>query len=134
MKGSKYCHKCNQWKVLDDFYNDKYNATGKTSWCKDCANEHHKQYKEANKMSVYDKLELMIKGNYIYDIFEENGEKSMYLEQDGNYVAIHDEGDTINIIWQRGYEVVADKDYKRPVSAFKYIDKILSGRLDNILY
>ena len=34
--GLKMCGKCHDWKSLDDFYNDKRQPDGKTSWCKAC--------------------------------------------------------------------------------------------------
>lgn len=35
-KGLKECSRCKNIKVLNDFNNDKYTITGKTSYCKEC--------------------------------------------------------------------------------------------------
>lgn len=45
-KECKYCHKCNQWKVVEDFYKDNSNTTGRTSWCKECAKAHQRSKKQ----------------------------------------------------------------------------------------
>jgi hypothetical protein len=39
----KQCSKCNVVRSIDDFYSDKSNKSGYTSWCKQCISDKHKK-------------------------------------------------------------------------------------------
>lgn len=45
---TKVCKKCEESKVLDDFYNSKTSKDGKKTSCKDCCNFAHQKWKESN--------------------------------------------------------------------------------------
>ena len=131
----KYCSHCHQYRGIHEFYYNKGKADGHMSECAYCNRARKQRDRENKSMTNYDKLEMMIDGNYKYDGFDTNGEKSMYLSNKGHYIAIHEEQDgSINVIWQYDYEVIADKYYKMPARAFKFIDEVLSGSKNYMLY
>jgi len=45
----KKCYKCNEKKLLEDFYNNKYKADGKQTICKTCSNKRRVEYYKENK-------------------------------------------------------------------------------------
>lgn len=45
----KFCTKCNVFKILDDFSNDKASKDGKSQWCKSCKADSTKIWRIKNK-------------------------------------------------------------------------------------
>ncbi len=48
----KKCSKCQEHKILDNFYSDKKNVFGKSSSCKICSDKTHKKYHIKNKEKI----------------------------------------------------------------------------------
>lgn len=46
---TKVCTKCGKEKSLDEFYADKRNTDGKTSWCKTCSKEKSTSWRSDNR-------------------------------------------------------------------------------------
>ena len=120
----KFCNKCGMVKDVNEFYNDKSKADGKRTICKECS--------QAPKMSSYDALKLMLEGNWIFDVFEDDivGE-ILYIPDDTNYIAVYKEGNEIAIeVTRPGYdghdELVHYKHYKRPAAAFSFINSVMT--------
>lgn len=57
----KRCSKCNMVRSIDEFYSDKSNKSGYTSWCKQCISIKHKKPKKKTDETIL-KLKLSIRG------------------------------------------------------------------------
>jgi hypothetical protein len=59
----KKCGKCKQEKSLDEFYSNKSRTDGKSSWCKTCDLQKHKNSYEANPEAARQKTSEYRKNN-----------------------------------------------------------------------
>lgn len=53
LKG-KYCRSCGDYKVFEDYHDNKEMKDGKSSYCKPCASERSRLWKERNKSRAKD--------------------------------------------------------------------------------
>jgi 5-methylcytosine-specific restriction endonuclease McrA len=70
----KQCTKCNEVKSIDQFYKSKKDKYGVNSYCKECSNKYHKEYRNNNK----DKLT-----KYQKEYYDNN--KDILLKQQKEY-------------------------------------------------
>lgn len=86
-------------------------------------------------MTNYEKLEIMIDGNWVCDKFDTDGQQSIYITQGLHYIGIHEvkEDNTINVVWEFEGEVIKDKEYMKPAAAFNFINKVLCDRMNYLL-
>ena len=117
----KYCNQCGMVKQPDEFYVDRSKADGRRTICKDCDNK--------DRMTPFAKLKMMLEGNWIFDVFEDNiiGE-SLVIVDDDTYIVIYSEdaGETITVDVDKDNEVIFYKEYKRPVAAFNFINSVMT--------
>jgi hypothetical protein len=86
-------------------------------------------------MTNYNKIEMMIDGNWVCDKFDTNGQQSIYISQGLHCIGIHEmkEENKINVVWEFEGEVIRDKVYVRAVKVFDFINKVLCDEMNYLL-
>jgi hypothetical protein len=98
---TKKCTKCNEIKLVSEFYKNKQGKFGVMSKCKVCQNEITKQRYQYNSESIKQRAKQWRKNNPNYmEQYREslkNGKHHVYLLPEVNYIGITD-----NIKWRMG--------------------------------